>query len=405
MHVLFLLTQDLESPSGLGRYFPMAKALVQRGHQATVAALHADIASLPERRFEQEGVQVWYVAQMHVLKRRSLKTYFPAYKLLGLAAWGTLWLAWAALTTPADLIVIGKPHPMNSLAGLVGRLRTRQVVQDCDDDETSIAHFTGKWQRSVIAFFEKYAPRCADWVTTNTYHSRLRLAELGIPLNKIHYLSNGIDRQRFAPVDPAQVERLRAHWGIEKRRVITFIGSLSRPSHPVELLFQALVHVRAAVPDVLLLVVGGGDDFPHLNEQVQALGLDAHVRFTGRVPGQEIPAYYALAEVSFDPVYDDAAARGRSPLKLFESWACGVPFVSCDVGDRARLLGDPPAGLLARPGDPTDLAAAVIRILQDRALAQALRSRGLERVEAYFWDELIPVLEALPAGSISPEPS
>ncbi len=46
MRILFLLTQDLDSPSGAGRYQPMAKYLTKLGHQVTIAALHSNYFSL-----------------------------------------------------------------------------------------------------------------------------------------------------------------------------------------------------------------------------------------------------------------------------------------------------------------------------------------------------------------------
>jgi glycosyltransferase involved in cell wall biosynthesis len=95
---------------------------------------------------------------------------------------------------------------------------------------------------------------------------------------------------------------------------------------------------------------------------------------------------------------EDDAARGRSPLKLFESWACGVPFVSCDVGDRRRLLspqGDDHrlAGLLAAPGDANSLAEQILRVLQDKDLAAELAQTGRQRAEDYYWDVLTKDLE------------
>jgi hypothetical protein len=74
MKVLFLLTQDLESPSGLGRYFPLAREMALLGHQVTIAALHPDYQSLKIHRFDVEGVHVWYVAPMHVRKHGNVKS-------------------------------------------------------------------------------------------------------------------------------------------------------------------------------------------------------------------------------------------------------------------------------------------------------------------------------------------
>jgi glycogen(starch) synthase len=119
------------------------------------------------------------------------------------------------------------------------------------------------------------------------------------------------------------------------------------------------------------------------------------VRFCGRVPPGQVPLYYYLADVGVDPVHDDDAARGRSPLKLFESWVCGVPFVTADVGDRRLLLGDPPAGMLARPGDAGALAQAILAVLENPDLSQTLRQRGLARVPDYYWDHLAEELDGI----------
>ncbi len=394
MRILFLLTQDLESPSGLGRYWPMARELAQRGHSVQVSALHSNYQQLSPRRFMREGVLVDYVAPMHVRKQGNQKMYYSAPALLAVSARATLALAWRAVTASADVIHIGKPHPMNSLAGLAGRLlRGRRIFLDCDDDEAGVGHFSAGWQRETVAWFENRMPYAVELITTNTHFTRQRLLQSGVPAHKIEYISNGVERQRFPLPDPAQLEALRRDLGLQERPVVGFVGSLSRPGHPLELLFHAFALLKQNLPQAVLLLVGGGDDLAHLQTLAQAMGIAEAVIFTGRVAPEQVSLYYRLADVQVDPVLDDAAARGRSPLKLFESWACGVPFVSAHVGDRARLLGEPPAGLLAQPGDPESLAKALGQVLTQPELASALRRRGLDNVQDYYWDHLAADLE------------
>ena len=170
--------------------------------------------------------------------------------------------------------------------------------------------------------------------------------------------------------------------------MVVYVGSLSLPSHPVDLLVKAFASVHAALPETALVLVGGGEDFDTLQRLVCSLGLETAVHLCGRVPPDQAPLYYQMADVSVDPVHDDDAARGRSPLKLFESWASQVPFVTADVGDRGVLLGSPPAGILSRPGDPDSLAESILQILQNPALASELRQRGLERAALYTWERL-----------------
>lgn len=399
MKILFLLTQDLESPSGLGRYAPMARELAYLGHQVHIAALHSDYDKLGEKTQLVGDASVTYVAPMHVRKHGNLESYYSTTQLAWITIQATTQLTRAALYSDADIIHIGKPHPMNSLAGMAAKaLRGRQIFLDCDDYEAGVGHFRSVWQKRGVIYFEDRMPFRVNHITTNTYFTRDRLVNLGVEPERISYISNGIDRQRFAPPDPAAVAALRSDLGLAGKQVVAFVGSLSRPGHPVDLLFKAYAQVHQQAPNSVLMLVGGGEDYPRLKEQAQDMGLEEAVIFCGRIPPDKVSLYYHLADVSVDPVLDDGAARGRSPLKLFESWTCGVPFVSCDVGDRLHLLGssihsDNIAGLLAYPADAESLAEQILCVIQDPELAASLAIEGRKRAEGYYWDVLTKELE------------
>ena len=168
MNILFLLTQDLESPSGLGRYFPLAKELARLGANITILALHSHYKSLKETHFVEDGVRICYVAQMHVLKQGNQKLYFPAHKLFHLAAHGAYKMSLAAHNTPSDIIHILKPHPMNSIAGMLNSYG-KIVYLDCDDYEAASNRYSGRWQKFIVTLFEKNIPRWVNRITTNTY--------------------------------------------------------------------------------------------------------------------------------------------------------------------------------------------------------------------------------------------
>ena len=125
-----------------------------------------------------------------------------------------------------------------------------------------------------------------------------------------------------------------------------------------------------------------------LCKHVDTLGLDERVVFTGRVDSKDVAKYYEIADVTVDPVEDDLAAKGRCPLKLFESWYMGTPMVTSDVGDRKLLTQDGTLALLARPGDPADLAEKIKVCLRDTSVSTNLRLLGIEGVKGYNWERL-----------------
>jgi len=396
MRILFLLTQDLESPSGLGRYFPLAKGLAQNGHRVTIAALHPNFKSLKERRFQQDGVAVRYLSPMHVRKDEHGKCYYIWPALLGIGLLATLRLTWAALTIPADLILLAKPHPMNSLAGLLAKwLRRRRLILDCDDYEAASGNFSHVWQKWLVARFEQSVPHLADQITTHTAFMAGKLTEWGAPEEKISMLPNPIDLERFRNFNPVQTQQLAERWNLSESKVVLFAGSLSLASHAVDRLLEAFAIVQSIQPQSRLLLVGDGEDRPALKQMARRLGIYPKTIFAGRIPPDQMGAVYRLGTLSVDPVRDDDACRGRSPVKMLESWACGLPFVTADVGQRQALMGQPPAGLLVKQYSADALAEGILYLLQNRRQAEIFRQRGLERVARFSCRQMAAQMEPL----------
>lgn len=394
MKILFLLTQDLESPAGVGRYFPWARELARAGHQVIIAALHSNFASIDRKNFIRDDVEVNYVAQMHVLKQNNLKTYYPAHRLVAITVKATYELVKFAWNCNADIIQIGKPHPMNGLAGLITRVfQGRPVFLDCDDLEMANIHFGSSWQKIGVHYFETMMPRHVDYVSVHTNFLRDRVLSLGVKPERIIYLPHGTDSVRFSQIDPRRVEKLHQELRLEGRKVITFIGSLSLPSHPIDLLLDAFQQVHTALPQATLLIVGGGEEYERLVARANWLGLSESVLFRGRVPGTDVPLYYKLAVLAAEPVIDNTVGKSSLPIKMFEAWVAGVPFITQDVGDRRMLLGEPPAGLLAKAGNANSLASEILRLLTHPELTSQLRERGFEQAKKYSWQNLAKQME------------
>lgn len=387
MRITFLIIMGVERPSGR-RYFQIARGLVAMGHSVRILALHPDLANCPRRRYVEDGVEVWYVGQMHARKSGSVPVRFGPLALLRVLAGATLGMIWGVLCSPADVYHLGKPQPVNGLAALVAvaLLRRQPFYVDCDDDEVRGNRLTAGWQRAVFAFWQGLLPRLAAGVTVNTRHLADEVTRAGA--HNVVVVPNGVELARFAPPPAGQLDALRASLGLEGRRIIAYAGTLALQNHPVELLVEAFVAVAAACPDAALLLIGGGEDLPALRELAGRLGLGDRVYFTGQLGHAAVPAFLALAELSVDPVRDDPVARARSPLKLVESMALGVPVVTGDVGDRATTLDKGAAGVLVRPGDPAALAQAIVALLHDEPRRQALADAGRVQALRYDWPHL-----------------
>lgn len=391
MRLTLLATSSLHAPSPRGRWLPLSRELVRSGHQVCLAMTHPTFDLLPRsaRQSRVDGVTTIYVAQMHVYGNPGTRRDFGPLALLRVALNGAFALAYAAVRSRAQRLHICKPQPINGLAGLIAaRILDCPLHVDCDDYEAGNNRFNGAWQQRIVQFWEDYLPRRASGITVNTRFLAERCRSLGVPAERITYVPNGIAIEQCRPPDPRRVAGLRAALGFTAEPVILYLGTLSEVSHHVGLLLEAFALLKQRCPHARLLLVGDGDDRTLLCQQTHQLGLGDRVQYVGLIPFDQVALFLALATCSVDPVADTPVARGRSPLKIVESLAAGVPVVTGDVGDRRALLGAGRAGVLVTPGDAYALAEGLMQALSKPELRERCAAGARQQAQAYTWPQL-----------------
>jgi glycosyltransferase involved in cell wall biosynthesis len=137
----------------------------------------------------------------------------------------------------------------------------------------------------------------------------------------------------------------------------------------------------AARPAIKVLLVGGGPQEQALRAQVERMGLNERVVFTGRVPNAQIDRYYSLIDVLAYPRHRIRLTDLVTPLKPLEAMAQGRLLVASDIGGHRELIEHGRTGMLFAPDDATSLAQAVLRLLGDPELQRALIAQGRAFVE------------------------
>jgi len=202
----------------------------------------------------------------------------------------------------------------------------------------------------------------------------------GVPAEKIKVFPIGVNPDRFADCKQ-KGRRLREKLGIEGPAV-GFVGSIAA-YHGVERLIDAAVEVKEKYPGVVVWIVGGGRTLGDLRARAREMGIEENVRFEGRVPPEEVPAYMAAFDVAVLP----STAYYGSPIKLCEYGAAGVPVIAPRIESIEEMFGDPEVAALI--GQDDSLADAIIGLLtdEDRAkkLAENIRELVLSR---YTWLEI-----------------
>lgn len=375
MRIAFLISQSLDSPYGAGRCLPLARQLAAWGHDVHIVALHHDLQTCPDRDFVQDGIHVHYVGQMHVRKVNDTTLYYRTLRLLWVICAATISMTVQALRLRADVIHLGKPHPQNSLAGLIAARLTRgcRLFLDYDDLEAASNRLSRPWQGQMLAWLETTIPRCVDGVTVHSQFLFDRVVATDVAPSAVHRLPSAVEPARFV-VGAEDVNQLRSKLSLDGQRTVLYVGTMSLANHPVDLLLYAFAEVARQLCDVTLVLVGGGKDHAELRELAEELGIATCCRFVGRVAAATTPVFYHLADVSVDPVEDNDVARARWPLKIVESMAAGTPVITGEIGDRSEMLGRGVAGLLVPPANAKSLAEAIVAVLSDQALQERLRA-------------------------------
>lgn len=394
MRIVFLLSQSLDSPSGRGRYFQFARGIAAQGHQVHIVALHHDLQSVAARHTVQDGVEIHYVAQMHVRKVNDTTLYYGRLQLIWLVFIAALRMTITAINLRPEIVHVGKPHPQNSVAGLVASRWCRaRLLVDCDDLEATSNYVTSPLQVAILQWFERIVPQLADGVTTHSTFIYERLLASGIPTRNVMRIPSAVDTALFL----RSAADLSAHWQralqVDHAHVVLYTGTLSLANHPVDLLLRAFSMVRTATKPTVLVIAGGGKDLAQLKQMAFELGIMPQCRFTGRIPYPLMPLFYTIADCTVDPVEADDTARARWPLKIIESLACGTPVVTGDVGDRRDMLDDGRVGVLVAPGDASALAAGIAtmlaRVAETPTIAAACRQATARYALEVVTDQLL----------------
>ncbi len=227
---------------------------------------------------------------------------------------------------------------------------------------------------------ETWAVRNADAVTVICEGLRNDLVERGIAPGKITVIPNAVDIDKFAvggKPDPA----LKLKLGLGHSRVLGFIGSFYA-YEGLDLLIAALPAILKHMPDVKVLLVGGGPQDAALKQQVLALDLKDRVVFTGRVPHAEVNRYYDLIDVLVYARHPMRLTELVTPLKPLEAMAQGRLMVASDVGGHRELIQDGKTGMLFRAGQAGDLASKVVALLKYEQGWDSMKRNGRQFVEA-----------------------
>jgi len=182
----------------------------------------------------------------------------------------------------------------------------------------------------------------------------------------------------FGPCGSEEVGRARERYALPPRYVL-YVGS-NKPHKNLPKLMEAWQRAAAGEREAGLIIAGPQDPrYPEAARLVERLGLCATVRFLGSVPEEDLPALYSGASCFvFPSLYEGYG------LPVIEAMACGAPVACSQVSSLPEIAGD--AAILFDPNEVDSIARSLVRLLEDAALREGLRGRGLRQAARFSWD-------------------
>jgi len=231
--------------------------------------------------------------------------------------------------------------------------------------------------------YEREILRDVDAVIVVIEEARERIAALGVPREKILVVPNTVPAETEAvSIDERVVGRYRG------RFVVSYIGGFA-PHRGLEAAIRALPLLRDAVPELLLVLVGGGNDAyrRRLEELAHGLGCADLVEWTGWKRQDEIWSYIEASDVCLVPHARNPHTDTTIPNKIFQYLMRERPVIVSDCPPLRRIAEDTGGGLVFDWRRPEELAARVLELYRDPARRRAMAEAGRRAVlDRYTWE-------------------
>ena len=270
------------------------------------------------------------------------------------------------------------------LTGLVGYLIARRFGLPLSLQFAADMINNPFWLREKRAY--PLLNRLAHWLIprANSFRvvseqERQKLIRMGVSPNRIWNLGWITNFSRFLQADG---KALRSKLlGSPRQRMVLYVGRLA-PQKDIPTLLHAFALVVSQFSESLLVLAGGGPLESALRRQVADMGLDSRVHLAGMIPYEQIPAYFAAADIfALSSVYEGNARV------LAEAAASATPAVSTDVSGARDTIINGETGFIVPVGDYEAMADRLKALLSNSETATQMGEQARQHILSLYKTE------------------
>jgi len=232
----------------------------------------------------------------------------------------------------------------------------------------------------LIVWEEKLSCRFADHVICVTENARQALIDRGVPAEKISIVMNVADSKIFFRLPDTGYPE-----GNNGKFRLVYHGTMTK-RYGVDLLVKAIARVHEEIPDIELMLIGGGEFRDALIKLSEDLGIKNQVFFSpNEVPAAELPAMLRECDFGVVPNLNDPFTDGLLPTKMMEYTALGIPVIAAKTTTIADYF-DQDMVLFFEPGNLEDLSAKIIKSHDNPQLGKELIRESDKFNLKYSWE-------------------
>jgi len=363
------------------RVFRQAEALTKKGYEIDIICMRGFKATARETI---NGVRVIRVNQNR--NRSSKFRYFSGYAMFLLRAFWHVSLN--HMRKRYDAVHIHNMPDILVLTALLPKLTGAKIVLDLHDPmpEVFLAKFGTGYGHPLIKLMiamEKFSIRFANLVLTPNLAFRDLFIQRGCPESKIHIIMN-------SPIEEIFDEKLNALTASEESRsdesafVLMYHGSVVE-RHGLDDAVKAIAKVKDQIPQIHFNVFGGGEFVPRFEQVIVEEGVEDYVTYFGGVNIERIAREIARVDLGIIPNKRSPFTEINLPTRIFEYLSMKKPVVACKTKGIMDYFSDKEI-FYFEPGNIEDLAAAILRVYEDREKSRQVMQRGHEVYSNFRWD-------------------
>lgn len=237
-------------------------------------------------------------------------------------------------------------------------------------------------KNSILDIIKRWTIKNSTAWTSNTNATANAIGD-EIPTPKI--IPMGIDYKKFST---GNARHLRLNVP-KDRLILLFVGRLVEKKGVSDLLHAYSLLSEFYKEKTQLWIIGDGTERQALTILSNSLNINNKVTFWGQLPNEQLPDYYAAADIFIAPSISDSSGDTEGQgVMLIEALASGTAIISTTTGGISEVLTNDDTGLLVPPNSPDKIKSAIELLINNPELRTKFMLNAQSHAENYAWEKV-----------------